>query len=120
MYEVLQVNNENMKFKLDSGANVSIISENKYHNMKPKPKLKQTDVKVNVVSAIIDLFIYFDGEIRCSNDVTCSVNIYVARHCTENLLSRAASVELRLSKPIDSVSIFQGLGLMKLNQLRSS
>ena len=112
-YEVLQVNNESMKFKLDSGADVSIISENEYQNMRPKPKLKHADVKLNGVSANIDLCGYFDAEIRHSNDVTCRVNIYVARHRTENLLSRAASVELCLIKRIDSVSIFQGLGLMK-------
>ena len=60
-YEVLQVNNESMKFKLDSGADVSIISENEYQNMRPKPKLKHTDVKLNGVSANIDLCGYFDA-----------------------------------------------------------
>ena len=81
-YEVLQVNNESMKFKLDSGADVSIISENEYQNMRPKPKLKHTDVKLNGVSANIDLCGYFDAEIRRSNDVMCRVNIYVAQEFT--------------------------------------
>ena len=117
-YEVLQVNNESMKFKLDSGADVSIISENEYQNMRPKPKLKHTDVKLNGVSANIDLCGYFDADIRRSNDVMCRVNIYVARRRTENLLGRAASVELCLIKRMDSVSIFQGLGLMKCEPVK--
>ena len=39
-YEVLQVNNTKLKFKLDSGANVTIISEHDYENMKTKTKVE--------------------------------------------------------------------------------
>ena len=108
-YEVLQVNNTKLKFKLDSGADVTIISEHDYENIKPKPKLKQTDLKLNGVSANIDLCGYFDAEIRRSQNMSCFIKIYVAHHRTENLLSQSTSVELCLIKRLDNVSIFQGL-----------
>ena len=41
-YKVVQVNNMKLKFKLDFGADVTIISEHDYEDMKPKPKVETT------------------------------------------------------------------------------
>ena len=74
--------------------------------------MKQTDLKLNGVSANIDLCGYFDAEIRPLQYMSCFKKIYVAHNRTENLLSRLTSVELCLIKRLNNVSISQGLCLM--------
>ena len=50
--------------------------------------------------------------------MSCFIKIYVARHCTENLLSQSTSVELYLIKRLDNVLIFQVLGLMMYDPVK--
>lgn len=42
----LQVQNETIQFKLDTGAQVNVISESVYNELKPRPKLHDAKVKV--------------------------------------------------------------------------
>ena len=116
-YTQLSVNGTKLKFKLDSGADVSILSSAEYQKMKPKPQLTQTTLNLTGVSADIDVSGYFDAEVA-RNDDHCTTRMYVANHKTENLLSRMASVKLNLIKRLDSVSIFEGLGLMNCEPVK--
>ena len=116
-YEVLKVNNMLLKFKLDSGADVSVISEKEYKQMKYKPKLKTASITLNGVGGKIDICGYFDAKIEQS-DRSHNEKIYVVRHHTVNLLSRSACVELSLIKRLENVSVFQGLGLMNCDPLK--
>ena len=114
----LDVESNKIKLKLDSGADVCIISLAEYGNMNPKPRLEQTDLKVNGVSARISISGYFEAVIKRSNDNACKAKIYVANHRTSNLLSRAVSVKLNLIKRVESSSIYDGLGLMKCTPVK--
>ena len=112
-YEELDVNSSKITFKLDSGADVSLIARNSYEKMTPKPVLTPTDMNLNGVSANINISGYFTAHIKRSDELECTTKIYVANHKTDNLLSRSTSVQLQLIKRLDSVSVFDGLGLMK-------
>ena len=112
------MNSTQLRFKLDSGTDISIISKTEYDGMKAKPLLMPTQMNLTGVDANIDLSGYFNAEIKRANQDQCVTQIYVANHKTDNLLSRTASVKLNLIKRLDSVSIFDGLGLMKCEPLK--
>ena len=117
-YETLEVNLTQLRFKLDSGADMSIISKTQYDRMKVKPPLMATRMNLTGDAANIDLSGYFNAEIKRANQDQCVTQIYVANHKTDNLLSRNASDKLNLIKRLDSVSIFDGLGLMKCEPVK--
>ena len=107
------VNSTKMRFKLDSGADVSIVARNNYEKRNPRPALIPADLKLSGVSVQIEVSGYFDADIRSSNQATRCTKIYVANHRTDNLLSRSVSVQLKLIQRLDNVSVFDGLGMMK-------
>ena len=62
-YAALSVMNSKIKFKIDTGADVSIISEKQYEQMCTKPKILQSDTDLNSVSGKIELRGYFDANL---------------------------------------------------------
>ena len=75
-YETLEVNSTQLCFKLDSSADVSIISKTEYDRMKVKPPLMQTRINLTGVAANIDLSGYFNAQIKRANQRSmCDSNL---------------------------------------------
>lgn len=109
-YETLDVQGYPVKFKLDSGADVSVISEDTWKLLKPRPKL--TQVKSKLVSPGGPL--QSKGQfIAKSNDF--NFRVIVVSSATENLLSRTAAVRMGFIQRLDNVidpELFADIGLV--------
>ena len=119
-YVKLETNGNKITFKLDTGADVTLISLAEYHKMKLKPSLQPSDLSLDGVSANISLSGYFEAEIKRSENRFVNEKIYVANHQTDNLLSRSACVQLKFIQLIDNTTIYDGLGLMKCKPVKIS
>ena len=105
-----------VSFKIDSGADASVMSETTYETLKEKPKLvevKNTLQSPGGVVATRGQFLakikaHVNGQLR-----NCCFRVVVVKTSGENLLSRTVATKLGLIKRLDEVSSFSGLGTLK-------
>ncbi|KAK0130680.1 hypothetical protein N1851_034803 [Merluccius polli] len=105
-----------VSFKIDSGADTSVMSEATYETLRYKPKLsvlKNTLQSPGGVVATRGQFFakikaHISGQLR-----NCCFRVVVVKTTGENLLSRAVATKLGLIKRIDEISTSSGLGTLK-------
>ena len=103
----LQVRHTNVRFKIDTGANVTVIPEQVYrqicrgtaYNLTPGKKalFGPGRVPLSVVGVA--------REVLKSGDKRTTEDIYVVKHLNTALLSRPASVSLRVVARVDSIDL---------------
>ena len=120
---MLPINNTPVTWKMDSGADVSVVGENILQQISPKPEMQI--VQINLAGpgqAKLSIRGMFEADLR-HKDKVLKEKIYVITGQQEPLLSRSAMKQLDLVmllmevnqlKPEDEFpEVFQGLGLMK-------
>lgn len=128
----LTISNQKVTFKLDTGADESILTLDQYNNMKEKPDIVKTNDKLYGVGHR-KLDTVGVAHVTVTHKLKSeTIQIYIVADATENLLGRPSINKLKLIKWIDSVeteanditeykqkliteypNLFQGLGKIK-------
>ena len=97
------LNGVKMNFKIDSGADVNVISHEKYLSLNPLPVLKHSEAKLDGVGGQLKNLGYFQSKIEHKNK-KCYADMFVLDHNSPCLMSRSLACELNLIKRIDDVT----------------
>ena len=101
--ETFTVLNRNINFKVDTGADVSVISESVYRSLSPRPKLVKSSMVLQSPGGRVENLGQFVVHAN-RNDRKISFRVFVIKGETDNLLGRDAAVRLGLVKRIDANS----------------
>ena len=104
------VNGKKVCFKIDSGADVTIISRSVFDEIRPIPVLSKANVQLTGVSRPIRHVGYFNASLQCREKKYDGRVYVIAQKC--NLLSRELAQKMNLIRRIDSVN--NSIGLMKV------
>ena len=99
----LEINDTIVDFKIDSGADVTVISDETYNRLKKRSKLKSTKTPLDSPGGKLKCIGQFIGRIQRRGKVSF-IQCYVIPDLSENLLSRSAAVKLNLIARLESVS----------------
>ena len=100
----IQVNDQVVNFKLDSGADVSVLPASVYDSLKPSVKLEPTN-KVLLGSCNYQLNCIGKFQAKLTSNQKCIHNeVYVVKGLERPLLSRYASQSLNLINKVDAIS----------------
>ncbi|XP_064595725.1 uncharacterized protein K02A2.6-like [Liolophura sinensis] len=115
----LRILNKSIKFKIDSGADVTIMCETTYNSLQPRPALKPASAMLSSPGGNLTVRGEFETDIRL-NDEKFTVNIFVVSGPTHNLLSRGAAVAMGLIQRLDEIndSVFGDIGLMRCDPVK--
>lgn len=97
----LELSGRQINFKIDTGADVSVISRAEFANITPKPNLIKSQAVLRGPGGLI----LHDGEFKTTvhhRDRQCNVRCFVVDQA-ENLLSRDAAIRLQLIQRLDSI-----------------
>ena len=97
----LTLNSKSIPLKIDTGADVSVISSQTYNEMNPKPKLKKPDVTLKSPGGIAKCKGRFTSVVEF-NGTQHEIEFYIVEGQTDNLLSREASKEMNLVQRLNS------------------
>jgi hypothetical protein len=109
----LEVQGSVINFKIDTGADVSVISEDEWRKMSPRPKLVQSRAGLESLGGPVQNIGQFVGTTFWKGRRT-TFRIFVLKGKTDCLLSRSAALALELVKRLDSVNqdlAFGGIGV---------
>lgn len=98
----LEICGQPIVFKIDTGADVSVISRKVFDSLKQKPTLQQTNVNLRGPGGIIR----HEGEFEACvhrNGKSLNFRCFVVNSNTDNLLSRDATSRLELVKRLDNI-----------------
>ena len=115
----LSINKTPIKFKIDTGADVSIISGASFDKLKDKPTLDNSDTK-RLVSpgGEVSTLGQFVANVRYG-DRQYTMRLFITNSQSNNLLARSTIEQLGLVKKIQEVDrSFDDLGLMKTKPLK--
>ncbi|KAL1279202.1 hypothetical protein QQF64_025875 [Cirrhinus molitorella] len=105
---------QTINFKIDSGADATIVSEKNYESLKNKIPLSKTNVILNSPGGKLECMGQMKTKVSVKKN-TYLMNAYVVRGAhVGNLLGRSAAIQMGLIKRIDEIreSVFGSLGLM--------
>ncbi len=94
------VNNHKMLFKVDSGADVTVISDRQFQSLKGIKLVKTTKVLSGAGNSKLNVL----GKFECllgSKCVMCVSDIYVVKGLREALLGRPAIQSLEIIKEVN-------------------
>ena len=112
----LEVNGTDLNFKIDSGADVNVISRNQYNRITSQPQLNTCNARLDGVSGPNDCDGVFMATIR-RRDKDYQSKIYVVRHATDNLLSLSLASHMGLVIRVDSLDVAcENSGIVKLRK----
>ena len=116
----LSIKDTNVKFKLDTGADVSIMNEKTYNNMKNKPKLKDSNLRLTSPGGRLTIKGEFHATTTVKGNVYKFKVIVVRNRVGNNLLSRSAAQKMGLIKRIDEISrnVFGSTGLLDTDPVK--
>jgi len=124
----LKLNDHAVKFKVDTGAEVTVIPPNVYHSLVPKPPLSEcTKTLMGPSKHKLCRLGNFTAQLCVDENVSIKELIYFVKDLERPLLGRDAAEELRLINRVDIVSsddyktrmaskhpqLFTGLGQVK-------
>ena len=89
-------------FKIDTGADVSVISANVHSQLKPPPYLSKSKAILKGPGGLINTLGEFTTQV-CHKDVSYPVRCFVVETETDNLLSRDAAAHLGLVQRVQGV-----------------
>lgn len=118
----VQVNGHQLDFKVDTGAEVTAVSEGVYHSMRDTGLRKPTKRLCGPDSHPLEVLGSTTAELRHRGTVSTQ-EVYVVRHLQSNLLGLPAIKALQLVSPVDAIheaatidqkfpQLFEGLGTM--------
>ena len=93
-YTDLYTNRSHVRFKIDCGADVTVISEKAYRQMRDRPKLKPANVKLDTLGGPLTCKGQFIARVQ-RNQNTVFVRMYVVNGDFDNLISRGDAVKLQ-------------------------
>ena len=102
-YVTLDVEGNPVKFKVDSGADVTVVSEAAYKRLQPEPRLSPNRSLLNSPGGSLSVVGEF---VTCTQhrEADYSFKVLVVKERTENLLSREVSVKMGLIQHIVAVN----------------
>jgi hypothetical protein len=99
--ETFTILNGEVSFKMDTGADVSVISQSVYNSLSPKPKLTASKVVLQAPGGRVEHIGQFVVHVHRNKKVV-RFRLFVVKGKTDCLLSRDAAVRLGLVKRIDA------------------
>lgn len=110
----LKVNNTNVPFKIDTGADVTVISQSTYKKLK-MPRLCQSTLNLSSPGGNLNTVGEFMAKTTYKNQRYSFKIVVVDQPLKNNLLSRGVSAKLGLVKRIDTINkqVFGSTGLVK-------
>jgi transposase InsO family protein len=102
----LHVLDQDIEFKLDTGADVSIMPKSVYDKLSPKPQLKAPSAVLRGAGVSLDCIGEFSTKVHYKGK-SAQIDIFVLRSETESLLSRKAVTQLGLVKRVGAISAEQ-------------
>ncbi|XP_015779103.1 PREDICTED: uncharacterized protein K02A2.6-like [Acropora digitifera] len=123
----VKLNEHAVKFKVDTGADVTVIPPNIYHSLVPKPSLSKCDkMLMGLCKHKLCCLGNFTAKLYVDDKVITEL-IYVVKDLDRPLLGREAAEKLKLVNRVDTVSsddyktkiaskhpqLFTGLGQMR-------
>jgi len=100
----LKLNGRKVDFKLDAGADVTVIPPSLYQSLKPTPLLsKTTKLLMGPVKQKLNCLGTFTAELQVQDNVTTE-QVYVIPDLERELLGRAIAERLKLVSRLDSLS----------------
>lgn len=87
---VLKINHGNVAFKIDTGADVTVISAAQFYKFSSPPKLQKPTTLLRSAGGMMECLGQFDT-LASMHNKQYKVRIYVVNSKTDNLLSREAS-----------------------------
>ena len=89
----LTIADKETDFKIDTGADVSVISEERYKELKPKPSLKSTTVKLQSPGGPVQCIGHFVAKTQVRGN-NYPFRVFVLKNCHDCLLSRDAAARM--------------------------
>ena len=113
-FVTLTVRRNRLRFKIDTGADVTVISEETWLAMRNKPELQPTTVNLNSVGGRVNACGKFNATTRYKQTVY-RFDVIVISGNTSNLLARDVAVNMGLVKRLDQIGSSKpaSIGLMK-------
>jgi hypothetical protein len=110
----LSIGGKRVTFKIDSGADISVMSESTYQTLPDPPTLKPTSAMLTSPGGKLQCIGEFIADIK-RDGTMYSFRVVVVSHYQNNLLSRAVSNKMGLIQRMDEIqeSVFGSIGLMK-------
>ena len=99
----LTMNGRAVDFKIDTGADVSVISKEVYDSLQPRPRLRQSDAILRSPGGTLPYLGMFTTNVDIGNQQTVPFRVFVLNNC-DNLLSRDAALRLGLVKRLDNIN----------------
>lgn len=118
----LRIGGHQVKFKLDSGADVTVITEETYRSLRKQPVLTPTNVSLNSVGSQLKCLGTFMSNVSHKGTVY-NLHIYVIEKAPVNLLSRTASqamgfLKISLHETSTLSSVYGNIGLMSCKPVK--
>ena len=119
----LRINNTDVKFKVDTGADVTCITAETYQQMLPKPELQKSRAHLSSPGGPLTTLGQFPAETRYKGrDYKLPVHV-INSQTAMSLLSRSVAISMGLVKLIESLNdmrydVFGEFGLMKCDPIR--
>ena len=106
----VRLGNSDINFKIDTGADVSVLNFNSYKSIEPSPCLLPPNKKLVTPNGALKCIGMFNMKVEC-NSVLFNEVFYVLtpNNCTNNLLSRKASLRSGIVKLLREVKIEEKL-----------
>ena len=98
----IDILNRTIDFKIDTGADVSVLSEKVFKSIRPSPNLKSPNAVLQSPGGRLNCLGYFETEMHTKNGPG-NIKLYVLEGNTDCLLSRGAAVEFGFVKRLDEV-----------------
>ena len=117
---VLHVNKKPIKFKIDTGADISVMSVSTYEALPQRPKLKPSNAVLSSPGGMLKCRGQFIVEISLMNK-SYFIDMYVIEGvCVNNLLSCHAACQMGLVQCVEesTANVFGNIGLMNSEQVR--
>ena len=116
----LNICKSNVSFKIDTGADVSIISESCFKNLKARPALRKSKTILKSPGGNVNCKGYFIAETYRENQKYLFRVYVVSGQSQTNLLSRGASAAMKFVKRVDEIptSIFGRTGLINCEPVK--
>ena len=117
---VLHINRKPVLFKIDTGADISVISVSTYQALPECPKLKPSNAVLSSPGGMLNCKGQFTADISLKNK-QYRVDIYVIEGaCVNNLLSRHAASQMGLVHRLEETTadVFGDIGLMNCEPVK--
>ncbi|MES9880615.1 MAG: hypothetical protein ABW185_07010 [Sedimenticola sp.] len=117
----LKICNTTVTFKIDTGADTSIISEATYTNLKVRPCLRPAASILHSPGGRLNSKGYFIAQITLNNGKRCMFRVFVVAGSNQNnLLSRGAASSLNLVQRVEEIKhdVFGHIGLVNCEPVK--